>query len=80
MPYNLVAGSCLLLAAKFNSDLKKDAIKQLIDVSIETRKSGDSEILVPAVYFYKQTCKFLLKYNLLRFQISGGLEWTNFPY
>ena len=35
MPYNLVAGSCLLLAAKFNSDLKKDAIKQLIDVSIE---------------------------------------------
>ena len=39
---------------------------------LKTRKSTGTSCQIE-IHFSSQTSKFLIKYNLLRFQISGGL-------
>ena len=39
---------------------------------LKTRKSTTTSCQIE-IHFFSQTSKFLIKYNLLRFQISGGL-------
>ena len=40
---------------------------------MKTRKSSGTSCHANRNPFFEQTSKFLIKYNLLRFQISGGL-------
>ena len=55
-----------LFEAFFPTDIRS------ILVDLKTRKSTGTSCQIE-IHFSSQTSKFLIKYNLLRFQISGGL-------
>ena len=44
----------------------------LIESDVKTRKSTDTSCQIE-IHFWSQTSKFFIQYDLLRFQIFGGL-------
>ena len=63
-----LAPACLLQVSK--SSMQVDCQRFLLS-DLKTRKSSGT-ICQIEIHFASQTSKFLIKYNLLRFQISGG--------